>query len=290
LSRVPKRLVLTAVLAAAVLAVLPAAAHAVPFGPQEGASPNADDTTIVYWVMFAIAAIVIVAVNLALIAAVVRFRAQRGREPARVRSGGRIQPRATAGLALLAIAIFVIGIVSTTRVRDVEPSGPDGLEASAARTAQLNLSLPQGDAKPLTIVASGQQWVWRYEYPDGTFSFYELVVPVDTAVVVRLDSTDVVHRWWIPELGGKFDAVPGRTNLTWFRADSEGVYEGQSTAFSGAGYATMRARVRAVSVPEYQAWLDQQAADIQDAQDAVQKRVQQLAGESAAAAAEGAEQ
>ena len=52
---------------------------------------------------------------------------------------------------------------------------------------------------PLQIQASGQQWLWRYEYPDGeTFSYYELVVPVDTAVIVNLASTDVVHRWFVP--------------------------------------------------------------------------------------------
>jgi cytochrome c oxidase subunit II len=120
--------------------------------------------------------------------------------------------------------------------------------------------------------------VWRFEYPDGTFSFHDLVVPVDTTVVLQLDSTDVVHRWWIPELGGKFDAVPGRTNQTWFRADEEGTYDGQSAAFSGAGYATMRARVVVVSVPEYKAWLDRQSEDLQQAQEAVQRRVQAAAG------------
>jgi cytochrome c oxidase subunit II len=282
-------LVLAAALAVPALA-LPAAAEAVPFGPEPGRSPNADDTATVYWVMFVLAVVIVVAVNAALIAAVVRFRARRGREAVRMRGGRRIQPRAGGLLALFAVVVFVIGIVSTTRVLDVEPSGPEGLEASSARTAQLDLSLPEGDPQPLSIVASGQQWVWRYEYPDGTFSFYELVVPVDTAVVLRLESTDVVHRWWIPELGGKFDAVPGREDQTWFKAEEEGVYEGQSAAFSGAGYATMRARVRAVSAPEYEAWLDQQAADIQDAQEAVQRRIQQLGGPGVAEAVQGAEQ
>ena len=289
MARVGKSLVLSAALAVLALA-LPAAAQAVPFGPEPGRSPNADDTTTVYWVMFVLAVLIVVAVNLALIAAVVRFRARRGREPARVRGGRRIQPRAAALLALLAVVVFVVGVISTTRVLDVEPSGPEGLEASSARTAQLDLSLPEGDAAPLTILASGQQWVWRYQYPDGTFSFYELVVPVDTAVVLRLDSTDVVHRWWVPELGGKFDAVPGRDNGTWFKAEEEVVFEGQSAAFSGTGYATMRARVRVVSAPEYEAWLEQQSADIQDSQEAVQKRIQQLGGPGAAEAVQGAEQ
>ena len=263
------------------LAIGPAA-HAASLSPEPGQSPNADDSMTAYWVMLAIAAVIVVAVNAALIVAVVRFRARRGRVPARVRAGRGIQPRAGAALVVLAAAVFVFGIVMTTRVSDVEPSGPEGLEASSARTAQLDLSLPSG-AEPLRILASGQQWLWRYEYPDGTFSYYELVVPVDTTVQLQLESTDVVHRWWIPELGGKFDAVPGRGNQTWFRADEEGTYEGQSAAFSGPGYATMRARVRAVPVPEYEAWLEQQGEGIQQAQEAIQERVE---AEAAAAAEE----
>jgi cytochrome c oxidase subunit 2 len=289
LARVRNSLVLAAALAALALAALPPAAHAFPFAPEQGHSPNADDTIAVYWVMFAVAALIVLAVNAALIAAVVRFRHRRGREPARVRGGRGIQPRAGAALGLLAAAIFVLGVVFTARVRDVEPSGPEGLEAASVRTAQLGIEPPAGEPQPLRVLVSGQQWLWRYEYPDGTFSFHELVVPVDTTVVLTIDSTDVVHRWSIPSLGGKFDAVPGRDNQTWFRADEEGTYEGQSAAFSGPGYATMRARVRVVSVPEYEAWLEQQQADIREAQTAVQQRIEQLAGQGSATAAQGAE-
>jgi cytochrome c oxidase subunit 2 len=277
-------------LAALVLAALPAVAHAVPLAPEDGASPNADDTTAIYWVMLIVAAVIVVAVNLALVVAVVRFRARRGREATRVRAGRRVHARVTALLAVVAIAIFVVGIIFTSQVRDVEPSGPDGLQAASTRTAQLGVSPPAGDGQPLSILVSGQQWLWRYEYPDGTFSYYELVVPVDTTVMLELDSTDVVHRWWVPALGGKFDATPGRDNQAWFKAEEEGVYEGRSAQFSGPGYATMRARVRVVSVPEYEAWLDQQKADIQEAQEAVQERVQQLGGASVAEAVQGAEQ
>ena len=288
----PKRLIPVVVtLAALVLAALPAIAHAVPLAPEDGASPNADDTTAIYWVMLVVAAVIVVAVNLALVVAVVRFRARRGREATRVRAGRRVHARVTALLAVVAIAIFVVGIIFTSQVRDVEPSGPDGLQAASTRTAQLGVSPPAGDGQPLSILVSGQQWLWRYEYPDGTFSYYELVVPVDTTVMLELDSTDVVHRWWVPALlGGKFDATPGRDNQAWFKAEEEGVYEGRSAQFSGPGYATMRARVRVVSVPEYEAWLDQQKADIQEAQEAVQERVQQLGGASVAEAVQGAEQ
>jgi cytochrome c oxidase subunit 2 len=265
---------LAAWIAAVGSAVAPSAAGAVPVAPESPQSPNADDITTVYWVMIVIGGLIAVAINAVLIAAVVRFRAARGRTAARTRAGRGVQARAAAGLWVVAAAVLVLGIVYTVQARDVAPGGPEGLQASSSRTAQLGLETPPGDVEPLEVLVSGQQWVWRFEYPDGTFSYYELVVPVDTPVILRLESTDVVHRWWIPALGGKFDAVPGTVNETWFRADEEGTYEGQSAAYSGPSYPTMRARVKVVSATDYQSWLDQQAADIQEAQEFVQERVQ----------------
>jgi cytochrome c oxidase subunit 2 len=230
-------------------------------GPETAHSPNADDINTLYWVMLLIGGALAIAINGALIGLVVRYRAGRGREAKRLQSSGRAQLVAAGGLGALAAVIFVIGVLSTENAREVEASGPDGLQASA------------GENGPLVIRASGQQWIWRYEYPDGTFSYYELVVPVDTAVQIELASTDVVHRWWVPGLSTKADAVPGTSNRTWFKADREGLFDGSSYAFSGASYATMRTQVRVVSVPEYQAWLDQQAADILAAQTFVQEQI-----------------
>jgi heme/copper-type cytochrome/quinol oxidase subunit 2 len=183
-----------------------------------------------------------------------------------------------AAFAALAIVTFVLGVIVTHDAKQVEASGPDGLQAASLITAQRGLDLPASSASsaPLEVTACGQQWIWRYEYPDGTYSYYELVVPVDTAVVIDLCSTDVVHRWWVPGLSGKFDATPGSSNNTWFKADQTGIYDGASYAFSGASYAVMRTRVRVVDVPTYQAWLEQQAAGIQEAQ----SFVQQVNGES----------
>jgi cytochrome c oxidase subunit 2 len=273
---------LSALLALAGLAVLAPAAGAIPVAPEAPNSPNADDLRDAYWGVVIVGTMLAVAINAALIIAIVRFRAARGRTAARVRAGRGIQPRAGLMFTGIAVAIFIFGVIFTVRARDVAPSGPEGLEASSLRTAQLGLQLPEGETEPLNILVSGQQWLWRYEYPDGTFSYYELVVPVDTTVVLQLDSTDVVHRWWIPALGGKFDAVPGRANETWFQADEEGVYEGQSAAFSGPAYPTMRARVRVVSVPEYEAWIEEQATAIQVAQEAVQQRVTEAAEQTQA--------
>ncbi len=243
-------------------------------GPETAQSPNADDFNALYWVMLVIATALAVAINLALVAFAVRFRARRGAEPRRLSSRRPVQLLIGGAFVGLAAVIFVLGVLVTSEADDVEATGPDGLQASAQRTAQRGLDLPaQGEVEPLEIEASGQQWIWRYEYPDGTFSYYELVVPVDTAVVVKLGSTDVVHRWWVPGLSGKFDALPDQGNQTWFKADEEGTYEGASYQFSGASYAVMRTEVRVVSVTEYEAWLEQQAAAIQEAQSFVQEEV-----------------
>ena len=244
-------------------------------GPESAHSPNADDLNALYWVALIVAGALVVAINGALIAFVLRFRARRGTEPRRLRTRRPAQAAVATAFAGLAAVLFVLALVVTENASDVEASGSEGLQGSNNLTAQRGVQPPSGEdaTEPLEIEASGQQWIWRYEYPDGTFSYYELVVPVDTAVIVKLASTDVVHRWWVPGLGGKFDAVPGQSNRTWFKADETGSFEGASYAFSGAAYATMRTEVRVVSVEEYEAWLAEQSADIQEAQSFVQQQV-----------------
>jgi cytochrome c oxidase subunit 2 len=250
-------------------------------GPETAHSPNAEELNALYWVMLVIAGFLVVAVNAALVVLALRFRGRRGVKPRRLQSRRPAQLIVGSAFAGLAIAVFILGVVITENASQIEGSGQNGLQAASTRTAQRDLELPTGDgAEPLTIDASGQQWIWRYEYPNGAFSYYELVVPVDTAVLVRLGSTDVVHRWWVQGLGGKFDAVPDQSSQTWFKADEEGTYEGASYQFSGTGTATMRTRVRVVSVEAYEAWLDQQAADIQAAQTFVQEIVAAGAGDA----------
>jgi heme/copper-type cytochrome/quinol oxidase subunit 2 len=241
--------------------------------PHAAHSPNADDLNTLYWVMLVIGLVLLAAINVALVGVVMRFRSARGRQPRRlvVRRPAQF---ATAGVfAAIVLVTFVLGVIEANDAKQVEASGPNGLQATSSLTAQRSLTLPATSASsaPLQIKACGQQWIWRYEYPDGTYSYYELVVPVDTAVVLHLCSTDVVHRWWVPGLSGKFDATPGESNSAWFKADQTGDYDGASYAFSGPSYAVMRTRVHVVDVPTYQAWLEQQAAGIQQAQSFVQQ-------------------
>ena len=260
----------------AVLALLPASASAGALTPASPASPNADDAETAYIVMGILATLVALAVIAGLLGALRSRSAEPAGAERRTRGTSGVQGQVGIGLAALASLVFVFGVIVSESAGEVESTGADGLI-----TAQTNLDLP-ADAKPLEIRVSGQQWLWRYEYPDGTFSYYEMVVPVDTAVVLDLESTDVLHSWWVPALGGMFEVAPESGNQTWFKAEETGVFEGRSTTFSGPGYAAMRARVRVVEPAEYESWLEQQATDIADAQAAVQERI----NEPAAAAAD----
>jgi cytochrome c oxidase subunit 2 len=130
---------------------------------------------------------------------------------------------------------------------------------------------------------NGQQYIWRYDYP-GTkqlFSYQEMVVPTGVTVTLDITASDVIHSWWIPELGGKADAVPGHTNQTWFKIPrgKEGVYQGQCAELCGEGHADMLAQVRAVTPQEYQAWAERQRADIEEAQAALSEQREQREAE-----------
>jgi cytochrome c oxidase subunit 2 len=260
-----------AALTAPALLAAPAAASAV--SPEPAHSPNAEDITTLYWISLAVIVALITLVGVALLLAVVSYRERRGSEPRQVRGTRSVQVRASAGLAVLAIALFLVSVIYTERAREVAPSGPQGLQAASAVYAQKSLTPAPADSAPLRIKATAQQWLWRYDYPNGAFSYYKLVVPVDTAVVLDLLSTDVTHGWYVPALGGKFEAVPGKLNRAWFRADEIGTYEGHSSTFSGSAYAAERMAVEAVSPEEYQAFIEQQKRDIQEAQDRVARQI-----------------
>jgi cytochrome c oxidase subunit 2 len=128
----------------------------------------------------------------------------------------------------------------------------------------------------LHITATGSQWYWTYEYPDHGITFdsimvpeadlkegqprlltvdREVVVPVNKNVIVGLKSNDVIHDWAVPAFGVKLDAVPGRLQSTWFRAEREGVYYGQCSELCGRNHAFMPIAVRVVSETEFADWL-----------------------------------
>ena len=144
------------------------------------------------------------------------------------------------------------------------------------RLLTRQLVIPKAD---LTLKVTGKQWYWSYEYPkdqDGGFGFdsvlkgddelkpddirllsvdNEAVVPIGKNVRVQVTGADVIHSFVVQSLGIRMDAVPGRLNETWFRAEREGIYYGQCSKLCGKDHAYMPIAVRVVSEPAYQAWL-----------------------------------
>jgi cytochrome c oxidase subunit 2 len=137
----------------------------------------------------------------------------------------------------------------------------------------LQLNVPKAD---VTVKVTGKQWFWSYSYPDSKFEFdslmvqtkdlkpdqprllavdNEMVVPVNKVVHVLTTGADVIHSFAVPSFGIKIDAIPGRLNETWFRAEREGVYYGQCSELCGKDHAFMPIAVRVVSDQAYAAWL-----------------------------------
>jgi cytochrome c oxidase subunit 2 len=223
-------------------------------------SPGTDQIETLLWIGFFAALLVVLAVNAGLFYALRRYRAGRSVQPQATVGDRRIQVRVAGALTAFAAVILVLSIVFTERAMESPATGDAGLQTASG--------------EPLEIEATGQQWLWRYDYPNDSFSYYKLVVPVDTAVVLELASTDVVHTWNVPDLAPKRDAVPGKTSTVSFSADEEGTYTGDSATLSGQGYAAMRTAVEVVSPEEYEAFVKQQKQDIQAAQDSVVEQIE----------------
>ena len=249
----------------AALAVTPQIAAADLFAPDSTASDGAGSARTLYVIMAILAALIVIVVFAAILRAL-RTRpttAEAGEDARRTRGTGSVQLRVGAGLGVLAIVLFVVGIIFTGKASEVEASANP----------------------PITIKADAQQWLWRYEYPikepsedgfsaDQAYSYQELVVPVDTPITLDISSTDVLHSWSVPALAPTAEAVPGIQGEVNFTATETGTFEGRSTRFSGPGYPTMRTRVIVVEPDEYEAFVKERIDGIKQARAAVQDRVQ----------------
>src|SRR5947207_540278 len=123
------------------------------------------------------------------------------------------------------------------------------------------------NGKSLNICVTGQQYIWRFTYaPDCAggnnfkyaFAYSTMYVPVDTTVTLDIYGQDVAHSWWIPKLGGKFDAIPGYVNHTWFKIPAKlagHAFTGQCAELCGRNHANMTAKVVALTPTHFEAWL-----------------------------------
>jgi len=238
-------------------------------GFQEAHSPIMEQMTAFHnfllWIIFAISIFVLVL----LLYVIVRFREKKNPNPSQVTHNTTIEVLWT---VVPVVILFVIGFYSLP------------LLFATDDTADADI----------TVKVIGRQWYWSYEYPDnGDFTFdafmvpedelkpgqprllatdEDLVLPVGKKVRVLVTSSDVLHAFAMPSLGSKVDAVPGRTNETWFQINEPGMYYGQCSELCGAGHAFMPLAIRAVSEAEFNAWVTKAQARFNPSEDDLSTR------------------
>jgi cytochrome c oxidase subunit II len=118
---------------------------------------------------------------------------------------------------------------------------------------------PSADPTPAVTIV-GHQWWWEARYPSGVVTANEIHIPVGTPLFVRLEATDVIHDFWVPQLARKMDAVPGHPNFFWMSADAPGAYGGACAEYCGTQHAWMRLLVIADPPEAFDAWQRAQLA------------------------------
>jgi len=242
------------------------------FTPESGGSPNANEIDSLYKITLVIALLIFFAVEGGLAYALVKFRKRKGAVAAQIHGNTRLEVGWTAAAAVILVGLAVLTFTKLSSIQNPPNSGPGGAvlgEQNNLLYASSERKLPP-DGKALNIQVIGKQYIWQFVYPganepDGLgapYSYEEMVVPTNTTVSLNIVSEDVVHSWWIPELGGKFQAVPGYHNYTWFKISKPGIYRGQCAFLCGRGHARMIATVKAVPPAQFETWLARQKQEI----------------------------
>jgi cytochrome c oxidase subunit 2 len=223
-------------------------------GLQDSATPVMDDIVWFHDFLLYIIGVITVFVLALLVIVMVRFNAKANPTPSRTTHNTLLEVAWT----VIPVAILILIALPSFRILFDQ------------------LTIPPAD---LTVKATGKQWFWSYSYPDdGAFEFdslmlqqnelkpgqprllavdNELVVPVNKVVRVLTTGADVIHSFAVPSFGIKIDAIPGRINETWFKAEREGVYYGQCSELCGKDHAFMPIAVRVVSAQAFTTWLNQ---------------------------------
>ena len=232
---------LVAAVSFAVLSALAAAGPALAgnggLGPPPPQTPSGEAISRLYWIVFAICAVVFLLVESALIYFIIRFRRRddtpEDAEGPQIHGNTRLEIMWTAvpAVVLAAMAVFTFTQIPAVQARGVAAENP------------------------LVVRVVGHQFYWEYLYPDGAISINTLTLPVDQPVQLELHAADVIHSWWVPSLTGKMDAIPGRTNTLRFVPESIGQFEGKCAELCGVQHAVMLTTVDVVSRADYAAWL-----------------------------------
>jgi cytochrome c oxidase subunit 2 len=207
-----------------------------PFDPQ---SPLARDISNLFVLILIIGGIILVLVLALVLLASLRYRHRSGddSEPRQVFGNRKLEIGWTVAPALLLAVLFAL------TVRTMARSDPPA---------------PAANQQP-DIAVIGHQWWWEVVYPkSGVVTANEIHMPVGKRMLVRLESADVIHDLWVPQLGRKMDATPSHPTYMWFQADQPNTYLGSCSEYCGTQHAWMRVRVIAQPQADFDAWQQQQ--------------------------------
>lgn len=203
-----------------------------PFSPH---SAGAQSIASVFSLVLVIAAVILAIVVAGVFYCVARYRA---------RGAAAAEPRQVFGSPKLEILWTVVPLAIMT-----------GLFIVTVR-AMVLIDAPQDPDHSPDLVVTANQWWWEARYPNGVLATWDIHIPAGRRLRVRVDSADVIHDFWVPELARKIDAVPGRWGYVWLQADQPGTYSGTCSEFCGAQHAWMRFRVIAQPERQFDAWLE----------------------------------
>ena len=205
------------------------------FHPQ---SPQAEAISTLFQYVLLLAAVIFLVVSSLVVYSILRYRARPGATEPRRTFGSRKAEITWTAIPLLIVSALFILTVRTMAFVDA-PRQP-------TQAPDLNIT--------------GHQWWWEARYPNGAATVHEIHIPVGRRLLAEIQSADVIHDFWVPQLARKMDAVPGRSAYIWLEADTPGTYQGSCSEFCGMQHAWMRFQVVAEPEPQFSAWVEHQAA------------------------------
>jgi cytochrome c oxidase subunit 2 len=238
----PRRPLVALALAVVTALAVSAPALAAPggIGPPSPETDSGRAINEIYWVVFAVCAVVFVLVEASLVLFVIRFRRRRDTPPEaegpQIHGNTRLEVIWT---IIPAVVLVLIALFTFARIPAVR--------------ANTNAT------EALRVRVEAHQFYWQYVYPNGAVSLDVLHLPVGRTVQLAITTTDVNHSWWVPPLTGKMDAIAGRTNMLRFKPTQTGTFEGQCAELCGIQHAVMTTRVVVTDADEYEGWVEQQA-------------------------------
>ncbi len=219
--------------------------------------PDAARTAMLTWLMFAIAAVVLIIITFLLLLVFRRARTERSEAELYVHDRRSLRGVLLGGgLAPIVVLMIVMGFGVAIQQRDNEP--------------------PAG-GNPVNIEVIGHQWWWEVHHDNPSFdTANEIHIPAGEPVMIHVTTADVIHSLWVPELHGKIDTIPGQTNTIILQADQPGVYRGQCAEFCGTQHANMAFLVIADKPADFKVWeADQIKASVEPKVGSIEQMGQQ---------------